>query len=183
MASFKKSFDHFVSENPSQLSLGVIFVFYILFNIQTPDFLAKMIDTFFGKVVVVVIAAILFMKTNPVIGVLGFVVAYQIIKTSSVATGTYGMKHFLPSEESKMNELRSFNNETVVPPTVMNQLKSCGCSGVCSCLTTAKTNFNGALEEEMVDKMAPLVIKGPDSTLEYKPVLDNQCGASLLEQI
>lgn len=181
MKSFKKSFDHFVSEKPSQLSLGVIFVIYILFNVQTPDFLAEMIDNIFGKSLVVVIAAILFMKTNPVIGVLGFVVAYQIIKTSSVATGTYGMKHYLPSEESKMNEMRSFNDETVVPPTVMNQMKSCGCSGACSCLTIAKTNFNGALEEEMVDKMAPLVIKGPDSNLQYKPILDNQYGGSLLE--
>jgi hypothetical protein len=181
MATFKKSFDHFVSEKPSQLSLGVIFVIYILFNIQTPDFLAEMVDTIFGKVLVVVIAAILFMKTNPVIGVLGFVVAYQIIKTSSVATGTYGMKHYLPSEESKMNEMRSFNDETVMPPSAMTQMKSCGCSGACSCLTTTKTNFNGALEEEMVDKMAPLIIKGPDSNLEYKPVLDNQYGASLLE--
>lgn len=181
MKSFKKSFDHFVSEKPSQLSLGVIFVIYILFNVQTPDFLAEMIDNIFGKVLVIVIAAVLFMKTNPVIGVLGFVVAYQIIKTSSVATGTYGMKHYLPSESSKMNEMRSFNDESVAPPAIMHQMKSCGCSGTCSCLTVAKTNFNGALEEEMVDKMAPLVIKGPDSKLEYKPVLDGQHGASLLE--
>ena len=181
MNSFKKSFDRFVSEKPSQLSLGIIFVIYILFNVQTPDFLAQYIDNIFGRVLILVIAAVLFIKTNPVIGVLGFVIAYQIIKTSSIATGSYGMKHFLPSESSKMNELRTFNEEVVTPPAIIAETFKCSCKGPCNCFNTAKTNFNGALEQEMVDKMAPLVIKGGDSNLNYKPVLDNQIGGSPLE--
>jgi hypothetical protein len=164
---FKKSFDHLVSENPSQLILGVIFCFYILFNVQTPAFLADSIDNLFGKVLVVAIAIVIFMKTNPVVGVLGFVVAYQLIKTASVTTGTYGMKHYLPTEESKMKEMQAFNPEKIHEESET---------------MTAATNVTGSLEAEMVDRMAPLVMYGGDSSLDYSPVLDKQYSAASLDE-
>lgn len=179
MKSVKKSVNNFVSEKPSQLILGVFFFIYILMNVQTPAFLATFIDNIFGKVLIVAIAAVIFMKTNPVVGVLGFIVAYQIIKTSSIATGTYAMKHYLPSETSKMNDLHKFNEEEV-SPVVM----PCGCQGNCSCMSvaTATTNNAGSLEAEMVSKMAPLVMTGGESNLEYKPVLDGQHSAAPLDE-
>ena len=167
--SFKQAFDKFFFESPSQLVLGIVFVIYILFNVQTPEFLAEPIDTFFGKVTVVLISAVVFMKTNPVIGVLGFVVAYQLIKTSSVATGTYGIRHYLPSEASKLREMQSFNQtETVgAAPTVSP--------------AEAAVILSGTLEEECVEKMAPLVGRSASTESSYKPVLDGQHGASPLE--
>ena len=114
MQSFKKTFDHLVSEKPSQLVLGIVFFFYILLNVQTPTILATPLESIFGKVLVFAFAAVIFMKTNPVVGVLGFIVAYQMIKTASVTTGRYAMKHYLPSEENKMKDMTSFN---VVEPT------------------------------------------------------------------
>jgi hypothetical protein len=170
MQSFKKSFDHLVSETPSQLILGVIFVFYILLNIQTPDVLAGPIDTVFGKVLVVAVAAVIFMKTNPVVGVLGFVVAYQLIKTASVVTGTYALNHYMPSESSKLRELQTFNEEQITTQTPQHTAE-------------AATNLSGSLEAEMVDKMAPLVMYGGESELEYKPILDGQHSAALLSEI
>ena len=147
MKSVKKSVNNLVSEKPSHLILGVFFFIYILTNVQTPEFLATFIDNIFGKVLIVAFAAVIFMKTNPVIGVLGFVVAYQMIKTASITTGTYAMKHYLPSESSKMNDLRKFNEEEV-SPLVM----PCGCQGQCSCMSvataTATTNNAGSLEAE-----------------------------------
>jgi hypothetical protein len=168
MQSFKKSFDHLISEKPSQLILGVIFVFYILLNVQTPAVLAGPIDNLFGKVLVVAVAIVVFMKTNPVVGVLGFIVAYQLIKTASVTTGTYAMKHFLPTEENKMREIQSFNPEQVqAPPKAM---------------AAAKTNIEGDLEIETVAQMAPLVMHGGDSVLEYSPILDKQHSAAELDE-
>jgi len=170
MHTFKHTLNQLVSEKPSQLILGIIFVIYILLNIQTPTVLASPIDTLFGKVLVVAVAIVVFMKTNPVIGVLGFVVAYQIIKTASVSTGTYAIRHYLPSEVNKEKEMRSFN---VVAPT--SDIAPTGISTVASGLVVPAT-----LEEEIVDRMAPLVIKGGDSPLSYKPILDGQHGASSL---
>ena len=167
MQSFKKSYDQLVSKSPSQLILGVIFVFYILLNIQTPAVLAGPIDTIFGKVLVFAVAAVIFMKSNPVIGVLGFVVAYQLIKTASVTTGTYALKHYLPSETSKMCEMQTFNEEQVNTQATVE----------------AVTNISGSLEAEMVDKMAPLVMHSSDSGLDYKPILDGQHSAALLSEL
>jgi len=169
--SFKKTLDHLMAEKPSQLVLGIVFFFYILFNVQTPSILATPLDTIFGKVLVFAFAAVVFMKTNPVVGVLGFVVAYQLVKTASVTTGTYAMKHYLPSEANKMKDMTSFN---VIEPTSQEAPTSISTSG-------SGIILPGTLEEEMVDKMAPLVIKGnEDSLLDYKPVLDGQHGASPL---
>jgi hypothetical protein len=172
MQSFKKSFDHLVSENPSQLILGVIFVLYILMNVQTPYVLAEPIDTLFGKVLVVAVAAVIFMKTNPVVGVLGFVVAYQLIKTASVSTGTYAVKHFLPSEANKLRDMQSFNEEHVSPPLTATNPN----------MMVAKSNNEGALEAEMVAKLAPLVMHGGDSGLDYMPIMDGQHSAALLTE-
>ena len=169
MQSFKKSVDKLVFESPSQLVLGIIFVVYIILNVQTPLILAEPIDTIFGKVAVVLVAAVVFMKTNPVIGVLGFVVAYQLIKTAGIATGTYGMKHYLPSENSKLQEMQSFNHT-----------ESTGGQPVIS-PAQAAVILSGTLEEETVERMAPLVIAGNASTLNYMPILDGQHGASPLE--
>ena len=177
MQSFKKSFDKLVSESPSQLILGVIFVLYILANVQTPAVLATPIDTLFGKVLVVAVAAVVFMKTNPVVGVLGFVVAYQLIKTASVTTGTYAMKHYLPSEDSKLQEMQSFNNEQVQLEQAQSEQAQ---SAQVQLAMQASTNSEGALETETVSKMAPLVMYGGDSSLSYSPILDGQHSAASL---
>jgi len=171
MQTFKKSFDHLVEKKPSQLILGIVFFFYILLNVQTPTILATPLDSIFGKVLVFAVAGVVFMKTNPVVGVLGFVVAYQIVKTASVTTGTYAMKHYLPSEENKMKDMRAYNVVEATSPTAPASISTSG-SGIM---------LPGTLEEEMVDKMAPLVIQGNESSLlDYKPVLDGQHGASPL---
>ena len=179
MQSFKKSFDQLVSANPSQLILGVIFVFYILLNIQTPAVLAGPIDNLFGKVLVVAVAAVIFMKTNPVIGVLGFVVAYQLIKTASVTTGTYAMRHYLPSENSKLREMQTFNAEQVQAPEQQESAQQLAQQHMQGEMQ-AVSNIDGALETEMVARMAPLVSSGGDSGLNYSPVLDNQHSAASL---
>ena len=171
MQSFKQTFNNLVSEKPSQLILGIIFVIYILLNVQTPSVIAPHIDTIYGKILIAAIAIVVFFKTNPVIGVLGFIVAYQIIKTASIGSGRYAMRHFLPSEQNKEKELKSFN---VVEPTssVAPQNISTSAGGLV---------VPGTLEEEIVDRMAPLVIRvSNDQEQTYKPILDGQHGASSL---
>jgi hypothetical protein len=168
MQKIKKSFDQLVSEKPSQLILGVIFILYILLNVQTPAILAGPIDNIFGKVLVVVVAAVIFIKTNPVIGILGFVVAYQLIKTASVTTGSYAKTHYLTSEVNKVKDMQSYNTERVQYTDQASPLQT--------------THRSGALEIELVDQMAPLAMNGPVSDLNYSPILDGQHSAALLHE-
>jgi hypothetical protein len=76
----------------------------------------------------------------------------------------------LPTEASKLREMQSFNHteSTGGEPTVSP--------------AKAAVILSGTLEEETVDRMAPLVISGSASTAEYMPILDGQHGASMIEQ-
>ena len=179
MQSFKKSVDHLISGNPQQLILGIIFGLYILLNVQTPEFLASAIDNIFGKVIVLAVAVVIFMKTNPVIGVLGLIVAYQMIKTASVTTGTYALKHYLPSEESKMAQMQSFNSENV-QPIMQKQSEEHEMDMQAEKQMQATTNIDGELEVQTVAQMAPLVMNGEESSLSYGPILDDQHSAASL---
>jgi hypothetical protein len=161
-------------------------------NVQTPDFLAESVDNLFGKVLVVAIAVVIFMKTNPVIGVLGLVVAYQMIKTASVTTGTYALRHYLPSEQNKFQEMQSFNEETIQEAQAEQVLHNAQQQQESSDEyqmemkmkqeMQAITHKDGALEVHMVAQMAPLVMNGGDSPLNYSPVLDAQHSAAPLNE-
>ena len=70
------------SEKRHEIVLLVIFVIYILLDIQTPERLAELIDNIYGNIVVVLIAITIFANTNPVVGVIAFIAAYELIKRS-----------------------------------------------------------------------------------------------------
>ena len=76
MNSLKDFFDR---KNMGQTVLSILFAIYLIMGYETPDSLNEIIDSTYGKVVVVVLALVLFSFANPVLGVLGFFVAYMLI--------------------------------------------------------------------------------------------------------
>ena len=110
--AFQKLFNDvskIVKQNPYENGLAVLLVAYIVLNIKTPSMLTKAIDSTIGNVVVVVIALSLFYTKNPVLIVLGVITAYEIIRRSSVSTGTYAMEHSLASEKKKAKAMKKYN--------------------------------------------------------------------------
>ena len=91
--------------------------------------------------VAVSLVALSMFRVNMVIGVLGLVAGYQLLMRSSLTIGSFAIHHYLPSEAAKVIDFSRYND---FPPT---------------------------LEEEMVKKMAPIVVDS-SSSLDYKPVLD-----------
>jgi hypothetical protein len=137
-------------EKAHQKLLAVLLVIYIVFNIGTPTFLATMVDTVIGKIVVIGLALSLFAHSGPIVGILSLVAAYELIKRSTVGTGSFGLKHFLPSEKSKSNSFRTWNS------------------------------FPVTLEEEVVSKMAPLTNGAAMPNSSFKPVLSStSCASSI----
>ena len=135
-------------DNQSELLLIILFIIYILFNIRTPYFLASLVDTVGGYVVVAGLFILLCksVKIWPV-AALGAVALIIFIQRSRVSTGTAGMSMFLPSEVQKSNYFLNLNEMPVT------------------------------LEEEMVHKMAPFQGSiSPEGT--YKPVLDDTYDAA-----
>jgi hypothetical protein len=68
---------------------------------QMPEGVATMVDSTIGKIVVVIVALMLFAYSNPVLGVLALLVAYQLIKGASVKTGMAGLEEYYPTEAKK----------------------------------------------------------------------------------
>lgn len=93
----------------SHVILGIIFIIYLIMGYPIPETLADMIDTIYGKIIVYVIALILLISVNPVLGVLALFVAFDLIRRSEMATGSTALLKFGSSEKQKMGELTAFN--------------------------------------------------------------------------
>lgn len=143
MNSFQELFQ---SKNIGQAILVILFSIYLIMGYSTPPMLASYIDTTYGIIVVVVIALLLFAYTNPILGILGFFVAYMLVKKSTYIHPTYAINKYLPTEQKKYVQQQSYNQ------------------------------FPYTLEQEIVKMMAPInaYASGSSSTeQQVKPVLDN----------
>lgn len=132
-------------EKRHQLILGVVFILYLLLDAKTPEPIAEYIDTPVGNIIVVIIAISTFYYSNPIVGILGFVVAYELVRRSKDASrNKFLINRVLSNESSKFKTMEKLNVDK---------------SAV-------------SLEEEMVEKMAPLVKYDVSSNTNYKPILD-----------
>jgi hypothetical protein len=126
-----------------QSLLLVIFVIYIIFNIQTPEPLANLIDSTLGYVIIIGLFAFMAVNLHPLVTLVGIFAIYLLFKRSSIATGSLAMTKFLPSENVKTQHLSAFNQ------------------------------FPVTLEEEVVQKMAPLQYGPAMGPKTFTPVLDD----------
>ena len=117
-------------EHAHKRVLELLFVIFIVFNIEIPMKLAKLVDTPIGNAVVAVIALTMFAAGGPVAGILALIAAHTLIKRSSEATGTIYLQGAEKAEEIKKEILNKYNS------------------------------FPKTLEEEVVGQMAPLVAGG-----------------------
>jgi hypothetical protein len=142
MIYMKNLNDLLKAEKRHQLMLGVVFVIYILMNVKTPRTFAGLVDNLYGNIVVIVIAMSVFTQSNPVVGILAMVAAYELIKRSNVGTGNHAIRNYLPSDKSKVMDFSRYND------------------------------FPVTLEEQVVKRMAPLVKHDAPPNSNYKPVLN-----------
>jgi predicted membrane protein len=138
-----------------EMVLFVAFLLYVVLPIKTPDVLAPYIDSVFGTIFLFCITVSLFVYTNPVLGVLYILVAYEVLRRSSSKGGNSRavIMEYTPSQDNKDYDIRNMN-----PPV-------------------EKT-----IEEEVIEMRAPI---GKPQQTEYvntsfKPVADKLDGASLV---
>ena len=138
----------FQKRNMGQLLLCILFVIYLIMGYKTPNNLAAMVDTMWGKVIIVVLALMLFANSNPVLGVLGLLVAYEFIVRSSHMIGASALAGAYPTEAYKWSP---FSQENQFPMT---------------------------LEQEVVKNMTPMVNSASNGPATFKPILDPQYDAA-----
>ena len=93
--------DYFDKKNMPETILTVLFIIYLVMGYNMPECVATMIDSTIGKILVVLAALMLFAYSNPILGVLALLVAYQMIRGASVKTGMAGLEEYYPTEEKK----------------------------------------------------------------------------------
>jgi uncharacterized membrane protein (DUF485 family) len=136
----------FRSFSQLEISLLVIFILYIVLPIQTPGFLAGMVDSSLGMLTIFIVTVYLFFHVNPVLAVVYVFVAYELLRRSANRTGRVSMIKYTPTQAKKDAELKELN-----PPR-------------------AET-----LEEQLIQQMAPIGHSDPSifTASGFKPVADN----------
>ena len=114
-------------EKQHEMVIFVLLILYIVFTPSVPHALAEYAESTTGQIIVIILAITLFVSTNPVVGILGFLAAYEFIRRSSHVTGVYGIETFCPTEQKKQEVMAAMNPAPV------------------------KT-----LEEELVDNLVPI---------------------------
>tara|TARA_B100000902_G_C27302585_1_gene913674 strand:+ start:1910 stop:2368 length:459 start_codon:yes stop_codon:yes gene_type:complete len=92
-----------------EILLAVVFVIYIILNVKTPPPLAQFIDSPLGYIIVAVVALSIFGSTNFVVGILAFIVAYELIRRSNAASNSV-VKKYVPSENKKVMDFSKYND-------------------------------------------------------------------------
>jgi len=140
------------SLSPLEIAALVIFIVYIVFPFKTPLFLAGVVNTPIGLLVVLIITLYLFFYTNPILAVVYIFVAYELIRRTSlvkVAASDNYMVRSSPSEAERTLEMTHMNPAHKV-----------------------------TLEEDVVSKMAPAtVFQHVESSSGYKPVIEKTSGS------
>jgi hypothetical protein len=139
---------NFNNKNILQAILTFLFVFYLITDKKLPTPIANLVDTPIGKVVVVVLSLSLFAYANPLLAILGMCVAYFIINSATIQTGTYGLEEYTPTESKKWSSFEP------------------------------RRNHSYTLEEEIVKERASQRFNTSFVKTPWRPVLDNNHNAS-----
>lgn len=146
----------FKKENMGQLILSILFVIYLIMGYNTPLSLAEFVDTSIGKIAVIMVALCILSTSNPILGVLGLFVAYELIRRSIIKIHGGDLQSYIPSESKKNMQLSSFN-QTDFPYTLEQE--------IVRKMTVQNTNIDGLLD---------------GNGQKFKPVLDDTHNASPL---
>jgi len=150
-----KVLDSIKSLKSLEIGALVIFILFIIFPVKVPVALTGIFDSPLGILFLLITVVCLFIYTNPILGVIFILVAYELIRRGSLLTGKpigQVLRQDNTSQETKDAELKNLN-----PPQ------------------------ETTLEEDIIQKMAPAskdFIKLDGSN--FKPVMTKTCGASII---
>ena len=135
-----------------ETAIIVMFILYLALPVELPDMLANLVDSPMGTIGIFVLSVYLFFNANPLIAVLFVLVAYELFRRSSNATGKAAMIKYTPTQARKDEKMKKMNPVKTV-----------------------------SLEEEVVEQMAP-VGKSDISVFTvstFKPIAENVGSASM----
>jgi len=93
--------------------LAAVLALFIVMDIQVPNQVANLVDTIVGKIVVIMVGLSL-MVINPLVGVLGVIAAYELVRRSSASGDLFGdVSDLIPNEGDKHEEMQVYQNNKI----------------------------------------------------------------------
>jgi hypothetical protein len=142
------------SIQPLEIGVLILFIIFIIFPFKLPLMVADVFNSSLGFLLLFVVAIYLFFYTNPILGVIFILVAFELVRRSShLSNDTIYVVRDHTNQQTKDMELEKLNPSTSI-----------------------------SLEEEVIQKMAPArneFIKGDMSN--FKPNMVSNIGASMFE--
>jgi hypothetical protein len=102
----------------------LVFVIYVAFlityKVDIPTCIANIVDTLYGNVLVILAFGTFYMSVNPIVGIVGLLVAYELIRRSSNNARIEKVVNETQSESQKMQDMKEMNKDqqTNNPPTL-----------------------------------------------------------------
>lgn len=135
-------------KQPFEIILFLLFVAYIVLRPESPPIMTDIIDTPIGTLLVIVITAYLFLYTHPVLGILSLFVAYEVLRRNNRMT------------------LSMVKYTVVEPPKTGMEMPE------------VAPKEDRTLEEDVIDKMSPLMVSLDIKGVNYTPTAEHVHNAS-----
>jgi hypothetical protein len=123
-----------------EITLGGLFVIFAGLDVQAPEWINEFVRTNTGTIIMLAFAISLFFYLRPLVAILGLIAVYELIRRArgDISLSSDEMINFLPKTSADCRDLNAYNQ------------------------------FSKTLEQEIVDKMAPLT--GPSvGDVSYHP--------------
>ena len=121
----------------------VMFISYLALPIQLPEMVAKLVDSPMGTIGIFVLSVYLFFYANPLIAVLFVLVAYEMFRRSTNATGKTAMIKYTPTQARKDEKMQKMNpmKTTSLEEEVVEQMAPIGKSDISVLIRTKHKRF------------------------------------------
>jgi len=108
------------SKNPIECVLLLLIVIYIIGDFKTPSCVVTLINSLFGRVLLIVVAIYCLCHVNPIIAVL---MVYALYELNNRTNDAYGMR-LVPSEQCKFKNIETDNSfkDTLEEDIINNSL-------------------------------------------------------------
>ena len=131
--------------------LAALLAIFVIFPVSLPHVVAEIVNTIIGKVIIIILSLNLFLA-HPMVGAMGLLAAYELVKRAELTQVSQPTNRFIPSETRKSSNMSKYNQ------------------------------FPVTVEEMVIAKQIPYVFKLNKSgnNAGYKPVQDSVQGAAKL---
>lgn len=136
------------------LLIKIVLIFYILFDahdVYLPSAIIDFLSSSVGILSLILISMYSCFKLDSITCILVVIAMFELLNRNSNLFGlSSAVKKFIPNENTKFKQMNSFNT------------------------------FDTTLEEEIVNKMVPLVKNKSNPKSNFEPHLDDKIGGTLL---